>query len=149
MTVIAWDGRTLAADRRTSYGSTIATSTKIRRMPDGALVGCAGNASQGAEMLQWFRNGRDVEKFPPSQRVEADRSDIVCIEPDGRIHIYQLTPYPTLIEDKFFSFGSGSNYALAALHLGFDAAKAVETACALDSTCGGGVDQLELLESPR
>lgn len=38
MTCVAWDGHTLAADKRSCYGSMITTVTKIHRI-DGVLVG--------------------------------------------------------------------------------------------------------------
>ena len=144
MTCIAWDGKTLAADKRTNYATSITTTTKIERMPDGALIGCAGNAAKSAALRAWFRDGRAVEKYPAAQLVDETTVDCICIEPDGRCHVYQSTPHPVLIEERFFSFGCGSNYALAALYLGKTAREAVEVACALDSGCGNGIDTLEL-----
>lgn len=49
MTTIAWDGKTLAADRRVTCGGvTDAKVHKIVRREDGALAGSAGNTSLGA-----------------------------------------------------------------------------------------------------
>ena len=142
MSVIAWDGKTLAADKRTTYATSIATTTKIERMPDGALVGCAGNASLSMAVRAWFRDGRHPEKFPQAQREASTNVDVLCIEPDGRVHVYQLSPFPVVVEDKWMSFGCGSNYALAAMYLGKTAAEAVAVAIALDSGCGNGIDAL-------
>ena len=41
MTTIAWDGKTLAADKLASYGELRTTVTKIFRLSDGSLVGGA------------------------------------------------------------------------------------------------------------
>lgn len=72
MTVIAWDGKTLAADKRAVASGLIGTTTKIRRIGD-LLVGIAGNFSAGMEMLEWVAQGRQREACPAVQRDE-DRS---------------------------------------------------------------------------
>jgi ATP-dependent protease HslVU (ClpYQ) peptidase subunit len=40
---------------------------------------------------------------------------------------------------EFYTIGSGSRYAQAALYLGFDTDRAVETACEFDTGCGGDI----------
>lgn len=54
MTVIAWDGQTLAADKRAVSGGGIArTVTKIMRHDD-ALLAITGDWDAGAEMRAWL-----------------------------------------------------------------------------------------------
>jgi ATP-dependent protease HslVU (ClpYQ) peptidase subunit len=48
------------------------------------------------------------------------------------------------VEDPFIAFGAGRDYAMAAMHLGCDAHRAVEVACVFDTGCGMGIDTLEL-----
>lgn len=141
MTVIAWDGRTLAADKRTSFGTSFVTTTKIQRI-DGRLVGYSGDSAQGRSCVQWVRDGMDKTKFPELQR--STPGSLLIIESGGAIHYYGNTPDPIVIEDKRFSIGSGSEYADAAMYLGKTAREAVEVAIALDSACGNGIDTLEL-----
>lgn len=142
MTCIAWDGQTLAADRLSSFGSK-STTTKIHKVY-GSLIGSAGVSVHCAAMIEWFRGGRVEDKFPAFQKDHATSVDVICIEPNGKIHVFQTSHVPILIEDKVMSFGSGSNYALAAMYLGKTASEAVEVAIALDSGCGNGVDTLTL-----
>lgn len=143
MTIIAWDGKTLAADKRVNFGGMLLTTTKIRRIGN-MLVGYAGNADFGEQMLAWIREGMDPEKFPEGQRNKDDWSGVIAISPGGYIRRYERTPYPIVFEDPFVAIGSGRDFAMAAMHLGHDARKAVEVACALNADCGGGIDVLTL-----
>ena len=70
MTVIVWDGKTLAADKRMTWSYTISPQvTKISREVKGeVLVGLTGVSSVALEVLNWWRNGADVEKYPASNR---------------------------------------------------------------------------------
>lgn len=57
MTVIAWDGSALAADKRAVSGGGIARAcTKIERH-GGSLLGITGDWDTGAEMREWFKAG--------------------------------------------------------------------------------------------
>lgn len=144
MTVVAWDGKTLAADKRTSFGGMHATTTKVHRMPDGSIVGCAGNTAQIYEMLNWLKTGADADKLPNAQRDAKECVSMLVIRPDGTIHQYENTPHPMTIENKMWAIGSGRDFAYAAMHLGRSAIQAVELTCMLDSGCGNGVDSLRL-----
>lgn len=139
MSVIAWDGRILAADKRACLGSLIRTVTKINRV-DHALCAYAGDAAGGEEVLAWFSRGAKPDEFPASQRDRENWSGLLVIRRGGLILKYEHSPYPVRFEDKFFAIGSGRDFALAAMHLGHDARKAVEVAIALDNTCGNGID---------
>lgn len=142
MTCIAWDGKTLAADKMLHFDSSHAVCTKIFKI-DGALAGFAGSAATGNECMAWIRGGRIPEEFPKKQ-AESNTGSLLVIETDGRIHHYYNSCYPTLIQDEFFAIGSGDEFALAAMYLGISAAKAVEVACALSPSCGNGIDTLTL-----
>lgn len=142
MTCIAWDGKTLAADKRACWDGLINTTTKIHRI-DGLLIGGSGESSFIGAMIEWIRAGRDHEKFPKSQSDKDDWQPILVVERDGTTAIYERTPYPVRFEQSHIAIGSGREFARAALHLGKTAREAVECAIALDSRCGNGVDVLE------
>lgn len=145
MTVIAWDGRTLAADKLATFGTTKHTTTKIFRVRD-ALVGYAGDADSGEEVLAWFRDGADPAKFPAGQR-GPDWAGLLVIRRGQPICRYERTPYPVMFHDTRFAVGSGREFALAAMHLGCSAKEAVQVAIELDSGCGHGIDTLTLEET--
>lgn len=142
MTIIAWDGKTLAADKRMSSGGMPRTTTKIFRVRT-SLCGAAGNADQCAEMIAWFKSGAEESKFPSSQRDKDDWATLVVIDKDG-IRFYERTPYPCVVEDKFYATGSGRDFATAAMHCGKSAREAVEIASLFDIGCGNGIDELNL-----
>ncbi|HCZ49097.1 MAG TPA: hypothetical protein DCZ11_08840 [Gammaproteobacteria bacterium] len=144
MTVIAWDGKTLAADKRTCSGTLIGVTTKIRRLR-GHLCGVTGQLDFGEQMFAWFDAGADPEGFPQSQRDKDDWAGLVAIDLSGRILRYERTPYPLVVEQQKAAWGSGRDFALCAMvRFGVSAREAVEIASMFDCGCGNGVDELTL-----
>lgn len=142
MTTIAWDGKTLAADKRAVSGSIIAISNKIIRHED-FLIGRSGAFSETAALLEWFKNGADVTKFPNRER-ELKNSCLLVIDINGCIYKYlSSSPYPLTLPPQKIAIGSGSEIAITAMHLGKTAKEAVLIASELDTHTGNGVDILE------
>lgn len=142
MTVIAWDGTTLAADKRATGGAMASTVTKIHRLPDG-LVAFSGGGAHASELLNWFYGARNPDTYP--RRNDDDGAGSLMVNLDGVVFMYSSgSPFPERIEDPFFARGSGRDYAMAAMHLGCDARRAVEVACAFDVYCGNGIDTMRL-----
>lgn len=141
MTVIAWDGRTLAADKRCSYGNSVRTVTKIRRLADGRLAGIAGSGAAGEAVIAWLNAGSGPHYYPEIQKSD-DHASVLVIERDGSVLEYSKTAHPERYEDKFIAIGSGRDFAVAAMHCGRTAVEAVELACQLDTGCGNGIDVL-------
>ena len=142
MTCIAWDGKTLAADKQATNNGLRRTTTKIHRVGS-SLVAFSGGLDQGMLMLEWVRGGYVRADFPPSQRDKDDWTPVMVIAPDRVVRVYERTPTPMVFEDRCYAMGSGRDYAMAAMHLGCNAIRAVEVACALDVHCGNGIDVLE------
>lgn len=149
MTTIAWDGKTLAADKRTSFGCMHATVTKVHRMPigpyQGALVAGAGPALLIQEMLRWIATGAEPQTFPAANRNEDKCCCILMVTPEGRLLYFDSTPDPMTIENEKWAIGSGRDFAMAAMFLGKDAIEAVVIASALDISTGNGFDSLTLM----
>ncbi len=146
MSVIAWDGNTLAADKRASSGTLIGTTTKIFRIDQATLCGYTGDAAFGEQMVAWYKAGAHPEAFPASQRDKDDWARLIVVKQGFSPFEYERTPHPIRNEDTLRAWGSGRDFALAALHLGKTAKEAVELACRLDSACGNGVDTLVFAE---
>jgi len=142
MTVIAWDGKTLAADKRGTCAYMRYSVTKIHRVPDG-LVAFSGGGAHAGELLNWFHGSRNPDAYP---RCDNDSgAGTIHIDQHGKVRMYSsANPFPELIESPFFARGSGRDYAMAAMHLGCDARRAVEVACEFDIGCGNGIDTLTL-----
>lgn len=143
MTTVAFDGKTLAADKRATSGNNISTVTKIRRIGD-LLVGGSGDLDFVLSMMEWIEKGRDIAAFPTHQRDKDDWQTVLVIEKDGTPSVYNRTPHPIRYEQPNVAIGSGRDFALAAMHLGCDAITAVKVASALDCGTGNGVDSLQL-----
>jgi ATP-dependent protease HslVU (ClpYQ) peptidase subunit len=147
VSVIAWDGKTLAADKR--CGTELPrTVTKIRRTATGALIGCTGSACSDMELMAWYEDGAKVADFPPTQRNSATSSHLIAIEPGGVVRMFMDCPHGRIYEDGQHAIGSGRDFAMAAMHLGRNAVEAVAVAIALTATCGNGIDSLELGDAP-
>ena len=142
MTIIAWDGRTLAADKRITNSGLARTVTKIFRLND-SLVGMWGEMSLCLEVVEWLRAGADPAKMPTAQR-NADDWSVVAVFDRAGVRVYERSPCPITYEDDIWASGSGRDYAIAAMHLGKSAREAVEIACLFDVNCGNGIDTLEL-----
>ena len=142
MTVLAWDGKTFAADRLACAGTMKHTVTKIIRAGND-LIGICGNLSVGNEMREWYLNGADADLFPDSALEDSD-TDLVVITQDGKVMVYSGSSTPFEIEDEKCAFGSGAEAARAAMLYGATAVEAVDVASQINITCGNGYDALEL-----
>lgn len=143
MTVIAWDGTTLAADKQCTLYGCPSTVTKIFRVPDG-LLGLMGSEPHARAILAWFQNGMSGAYPHPFDNDVEHRGEAILITPQREIRKFYLGPHYAIQEDKCGAWGGGGDFAAAALYLGETARRAVEVACALHVNCGMGIDTLTL-----
>jgi ATP-dependent protease HslVU (ClpYQ) peptidase subunit len=149
MTIIAWDGTTLAADKMTSFGGLHGTTTKVHKIGD-ILVGGCGNTALIQEMMRWIHDGCQPDKFPTQQRNPQECASILVInKTQPRIIQYESTPHPIILHNPYWAIGSGRDFAMAAMFLGRTAKEAVEVACVLCNDCGNGVDTLIHVEDAQ
>lgn len=142
MTIVAWDGKSLAADRLADAGGMKRTTTKIFRF-DGGLFGGCGSTSKCLEMFEWIKLGENPRTCPEYQRTD-DYQGIIVVRNDKSVWLWGQGPHPYRLEDPFTAIGSGRDFAIAAMHLGKNAYGAVEVACHYDTGCGVGIDVLTL-----
>ena len=143
MTTIAWDGRTLAGDRRGNAAGMAYEVCKLRRTGDGRLLGFSGDIGVGMLMLDWLDRGGTR---PPQQ--DSDRwATLLEITPDGACWCHGRDAH-WRIEQPFFAIGSGRDFVLAAMALGRTAMEAVDLAARFDTGTGNGVDALALEAAP-
>ncbi len=141
MTCIAWDGRTLAADRRLCVSGGIhRTVTKIW-FRDGCLLGLTGATDTALEMREWWASGNGAETFPVKAREDVATLIVISRE---RIEQYCGGPVPVILDADQCAWGSGRDFAEAAMYLGKGAVEAVDIACHFQTDCGNGVDWLML-----
>lgn len=142
MTVIAWDGKTLAADSRSVTSGMSHAGTKIRRLKDDrGLVGVFGDAGVASQLLHWIENSPgDFAAFPPHLYGNGE-GGLVFINPEGEAG--QLCGSPML--DMFpapWAWGGGAEMALGAMHAGATAEEAVQICCEHSEYCGGAVQTI-------
>lgn len=140
MTVIAYKDGILAADKQSTWGGLGYRTRKIKRLGNGSLVGCAGNSAICRQLIDWIEEGAEPELFPDDK----NECHMLLVRPNGTVWLYDGKPRAIELEEEFVAFGSGKEYAIATMHLGFDARRAVEVACHYDRSCGKGIDALEL-----
>jgi len=147
MTVLAWDGKTLAADRLACAGHLKATVTKILRF-EKELLGICGNLATGKELKKWYLNGAETDNFPAAALEDGD-TELVVIKENGRVWVYAASSVPFEIEDEVCAFGAGGEAAWAAMLCGATSEQAVLVASQVNITCGNGMDILPLIEKEK
>lgn len=137
MTTVAFDGKSLAADRLMGGRHTV---SKIFPISDTAYLAGAGDYCQIVEVAEWLKAGAPQDAKP---EVDGD-SDFLLIE-KGRPH-WLTVPYlrKVRINEKFAALGSGALCALGAMAAGANARQAVAIAITYDQNSGKGVEVVEI-----
>lgn len=139
MSVIAYDSRVIAADKRALSNGTIFTCTKlIYDEPNHSFYAGNGCLDSFMTMVYWYEHGHKIEEWPSSQSTD-DWCELIVIE-RGEMKIYQRQPHHFTHSDTIQAFGSGKDIAIGAMEMGADAIRAAEIACLRDSGCGCGID---------
>lgn len=142
MTVIAWDGKSIAADKMSARGDLISTVTKMVEGRDGYFVATCGSTIKGLILIDWFNDGAKKEDLPDFQKTD-DWVWLIAAK-KGELLIYCQEHKPMTIEDQFCAWGSGCEFAIGAMSAGATAYQAVEIASKHCGTCGQGVDVFRL-----
>lgn len=146
MTVVAWDGHTMAADRKASTGAAPYEVTKLFRFTDSAghicIAGVAGCLRTGLAQIEWLRSGKQGEY--PQSKDDEDYSTMLAatLLPTGETRVLRYeSKLPAIpLEGRWCVAGSGGAEAGALLESGASAVEAAKVACRLDQDCGLGID---------
>lgn len=153
MTCIAFRGGVMACDSCWSYGDTqVVSQIKIKRLTSGALLGQAGdNDARAMEIL--LDKIKDPRRLPSKVELAATKDAFMGLLalPKGGVWVISSGPvdemgwpadtdeeygvWPATTIGGFAAVGSGSDYALAAMHAGASAKLAVDIACKLNLSC--------------
>jgi len=154
MTVIAYDGKSLAVDRRYCYGHMCYGGNKINHVGNYAVV-CAGNLSDAFLFLEWFTAQSKSKKkewpFGGEDADEHDMSALVFNKKTGELDVYSddSNGYPERITAPFYAEGSGKMFAMAFLSTGMSAKEAVLKTADLCHTTGHGCDEVTINKESR
>ena len=144
MSVVAWDGKTLAADKLGLYGCVTSATTKLFYSNNGGAVAFVGTLENGLALVDWYMRGSNKDEWPDSQKDDNNWSVLIVAEPGVAVHFYERLPFPQKVEDRFCAWGSGKEFAIGAMAMGADAKTAVEVAIAHCDSCGIGVTSIEV-----
>lgn len=143
MSVVVYDGKSLAADRQITIGDLRVMGSKMRVIIEGGKVlAWTGHQDSGLAMARWYQAGARPEHWPDCQKGE-NWSRLIVAHYDG-FHCYEHTPEKLILDVPFMAWGAGRDFALGALAMGATARQAVEVACRFSVMCGGGVEAYEL-----
>lgn len=143
MTTIAFDGVTLAADKQSTSHGMARTVTKIRRIR-GELFAMSGGGIHCQALMKWFEGSRNPSEWPKAPDDESCGNIIQVTKAGLFVWSGAGLPHPEPLEDRFMAFGSGRDFAMAAMHLGKSAKEAIEIASIYDIATGMGIDTLTL-----
>lgn len=149
MTVIAYDKKTLVADKQATLGNMKFAVTKISKIGDWA-VGFAGTASDGLKFVEWFKGINSKAKVKPDYPFDSESDadfQVLCINTKTKeVWYYDDTSQGTHIkvEQDYFAIGSGATFAITSMFLNKTAKEAVEITSVLCPDCGEGLDVIEL-----
>ena len=132
MTVIAWDGVTVAADSMANEDGLSSTVTKLHTFKDGVLAD-VGELWACAAMRAWLTGDG---AFP---NVSGADASLIVFGPLGEVQEYQSTPYPLEEFSAPYAWGCGRDLALGAMLAGATAVEAARIACERSIYCGGPV----------
>lgn len=147
MTVIAWDGETLATDRQVTQGEhKFMTEDKVWYSPTGPMGECLisgfGPLASILRRREWIINGGDIyDEASYDKGIGATMIMVVRARHiKYKVYVYEDgVLVPILAGGGFNAFGEGAPYAQGALHAGATASIAVTVANEYSLQCGLGV----------
>lgn len=142
MTTIAWDGKTLAADKQASVAEMRAKVTKIRRLDSGDIVAFTGSYDYGMALAKLYEEGDLLTNWPAFQADKDNWTRLIVVNKHG-LRVYERLPVALWFEEPFIAFGSGRDYAMGAMARGATAREAVLVANQFCIDSGLGVDSFE------
>lgn len=145
MTIIVYKDDVVVVDRLCLEGD-IKTARKKYEKNGGDYLFCTGSISQGYELFDWYINDAKREHWPSFQN-HSDFSRLFVFDGTYGTTIleYEHVPHPLEYKRKdVIAAGSGREIALGALYAGADAVTAAKAACHYSSSCGIGLDVVDL-----
>lgn len=152
MSVIVWDGKTLAADTLgTNEGLKRQMSKTMKWFDNNAMhtpvyLAWTGQQDHGGALWRWYLDGQKPAEYPDFQKT-ADWTRLIVVmmvEKQWILFAYEQTPYPMTMSAPC-AFGSGRDFAMGAMAMGADARKAVEIACKFSTGCGLPVEAYDVM----
>jgi len=145
MTVIVWDGETLATDGAATDGACQWETEKAWYAHNAFgqyIISGAGPLQTILQMRQWYISGAHPDEFPEAQTTLAF-CQFVVVNSDG-LRRWEQGAIPIEHQRLKCAFGEGKEFAYGAMAMGATAAQAVEVANKFSPHCGLGVHEYRL-----
>lgn len=104
-----------------------------------------GGYENGLAVAKWYEDGADPDRWPDSQSDKNDWASLVVFKPDGSVIEFERLPIAQPVMETFFAWGTGRELAIGAMAAGADAREAVCIVNRYSTTCGIGVDILQVV----
>lgn len=143
MTTIAWDGKTLAADRNSVYSDIRRTDNKIHRCGE-YVYGASGCIPELVLVAEWLTRGASDTDRPYMQGIPAVFGLAIHASTRRAFVVQGVRPVLTPVLDPFTATGSGAAFAISAMYFGKCARDAVQFASVYDVYTGGSVDTVDI-----
>lgn len=140
MTTLAYDGKTLAADRGAFYGDVIVSRRKLHRIEwHGVPAICAtcGEVAVTQQILRWMQ-GKEFE------HPKHDESSMVLAVTKSGLWSICSTLMPLKINSKIFATGVGGAMAMGALAAGATSKQAIKIVERWGCGASNGIDEMTL-----
>lgn len=141
MSVVVWDGKTLATDKASASGNIQHRIDKVW-IHGGELLTGTGTLGTILEMREWYKSGAYHKAFPNIQKGDY-WCHFIVVDEHG-LKRYEQSPIPIEHGRNACAFGSGQDLAYGALAMGASAEQAVNIANQYSPSCGQGVDVFTL-----
>lgn len=145
MTVVVWDGETLATDRAATDGVAQWQTVKAWYFGDDkdrVILSGTGPLHSILEMRTWFQDGADPGTFPRIQQTHP--CHFIVVSP--HVGLYRYEDHANAIGHGWnkCAFGEGREFAYGALYMGATAPEAVAAANQFSVHCDLGVAEYKL-----
>ena len=139
MTVIVWDGESLATDRQANDGSMKWEAEKawyITNKATGKICIVTGVGTLGyiIQLRDWFANGMET-----ALDITPNMAELIVVDDEGLCVFSGEKTYSPVRLKAPMAFGHGREYAMGAMAMGANASDAVTIANEYSLHCGKGV----------
>ena len=146
MTVVVWDGETLATDRQASDGSVKWETDKawyVMRDDKPYIVSGVGYLKYIVALREWFTEGANPDKYPfgisDTGAYKITKSQLIVVSKDKGLMVYEDTPFPVIRGFTQCAFGDGKEFSYGAWSMGATSSEAVGVTNEHSLHCGKGV----------
>jgi hypothetical protein len=145
MTVICWDGASVAADSLECYGSCRAAKPvqKLRER-GGYIFACTGTGAMFEPLIEWYLQGFKKDMIPPSGDSHKDTKLLVFKDGKAWVISPDLPHHAELHAPD--AWGIAADMAIGAMEAGASAQQAVEICIKREVYVGGPVQVIDLLQ---